>query len=165
LMTMGTQIMGVTTDPFAAKYFADLFFEYLPYWVKKTEAVYASIDGIPFQIDTRTIEFTAEEQLLIQSYIFRNQSAFHFMVRPAPGEGNIQGKLRTISIANLDKDIYPHPVLVPLARQKLMQRDGIAIQQILREVEDRKVKERLLQDGRSVSNQKKEKSKDIPIWD
>ena len=165
LMTMGTQIMGVTTDPLAAKYFSELFFQYRPYWIKKVEAVYASEMGVPFQIDERTVEFSSDEQLLMQSYIFRDQSAFHFMARPAPGEGNIQGKLRTISIANLDKDIYPHPVFVPLARQKLMQRDGIAIEQILREVEDRKVKERLLQDGRSIGNQKKEKSKDIPIWD
>lgn len=114
LMTVGTQILGVTSDPAAAKYLADLFFEYRSYWIKETEAIYGSMDGIPIQIDTCTIEFTIEEQLLMQSYFFRNQRTFQFYVWPAPGEGNIKGDLRRISIENFDKHIYPHPVFISM---------------------------------------------------
>ena len=43
LMTMGTQILGVTSDPAAAKYYAHLFNRYDPHLVKKYEPVYASV--------------------------------------------------------------------------------------------------------------------------
>jgi len=160
LMTMGTQILGVTSDPASAKYLADLFFEYRPYWVKKTEAVYASMEGIPFQIDTRTIEFTIEEQLLMESYFFRNQRTFQFFIRPAPGEGNIQGKLRKITIENFDKGLFPHPEFVSLAREKLMKRDGIPIQTILKEIEARRHQPLQLMQGVS-----KNRKMDVSIWD
>lgn len=165
LMTMGTQILGVTTDPMAAKYLSDLFFEYQPYWVKKVEAVYASVLGFPFQIDERTIEFTIEEQNLLQSYTFRKQRAFNFLVRPAPAEGNIQSRLRRMTIANLDTGIYPHPYYVPLARQQLMQRDGVSIKQILKEIEARRITQLPRSSAGIVSQPRLEAKKDIPIWD
>ena len=165
LMTMGTQILGVTTDPFAAKYMADLFFEYNPFLVKKVEAVYGSMMGIPVQIDQRTIEYTIEEQLLLDSYWFRNQREFNFMARIAKGEGNIQSKIQNISIANLDKGLYPHPYYVPLARHKLMELNGMKIEDILREIEARQISPSPRRIGRETQRRIIKPDEGISIWD
>jgi hypothetical protein len=69
-----------------------------------------------------------------------------------------------MSIENLDKGIFPHPVFVPLARQKLMERDGIPIDRILKEVEERTIIKGFLKKGDSTSTKKIDKSNDIPIW-
>ncbi|MHA1290257.1 MAG: hypothetical protein ACTSPB_22980 [Candidatus Thorarchaeota archaeon] len=160
LMTMGTQILGVTSDPVSAKYLADLFFKYRPYWVKKTEAVYGNLDGVPIQIDTRTVEFTNEEQVLMESYFFRDQKTFQFYLRPAPGEGNIRGELRRMTIENFDKGIFPHPSYVPLAREKLMKLNGERIDALLEEIYSRRQGKPQLNSPR-IRNSKK----DISIWD
>ncbi|MDO9546166.1 MAG: hypothetical protein Q7J07_05395, partial [Pelolinea sp.] len=165
LMTMGTQILGVTTDPMAANFLSELFFEYEAYKVKKYIPTYGSVNGVPQIIDYTTDEFTIEEQTLMRSYFFRNQRAFHFLVRPAPGEGNIQSKLREMSIARLDEGIYPHPYYVPLARQKLMQRDGVKIEDILQEIASRRIVQLPGLSGGSGIQTKLERKKDVPIWD
>lgn len=157
---MGTQILGVSSDPMAAKILADIFLKYQPYWVKKTEAVYGSLDGAPIQVDTRTIEFTPEEQILLRSYLFRDQRTFEFYVRSAPGEGNIKGDLRRINIGNFDKGIYPDAHIVPLVRKKLSLRDGIEIGKILREIDDRKQQHHYFP-GQIETR----REKDISIWD
>lgn len=160
LMTMGTQILGVTTDPMAAKVLSELYFDYRPYWIKKYEPIYGSVYGAPALIDYTTVEFTIEEQLVMQSYYFQSQREFEFLVRVASGEGNIQSGIRRMSIAKLDAGIYPHPIYVPLARQKLMHRDGVPIEHILKEIDERKNSQLRLPQGKKA-NQKM----DISIWD
>lgn len=165
LMTMGTQILGVTTDPYAARYLSDLYFEYRPYWIKKLEPIYGSYLGMPVLIDHRKVEFTIEEQLLVQSYFFRKLPPFHFLVRPAPGEGNIQGKLREMSIENFDRGLFPHPHYVPLVREKLMKRNGVEIKKILAEIKEREKLNKLLPGEQFLGLSEPERRNDIPIWD
>ena len=70
LMTMGTQILGVTSDPDAAIKLARQFYRYDPFWKKKEEAVYGGFMGQFWPIDWRSVEFTPEEQELLNSYRF-----------------------------------------------------------------------------------------------
>src|SRR5262249_41154115 len=91
LMSMGTQVLGVTSDPDAALDMAGRFFRYEPGWVRKIEPVYMSVAHTVAVIDYRTTEFTPEEQLLLKSYEFTGLRQFQFLVRPARAEGDLQG--------------------------------------------------------------------------
>jgi hypothetical protein len=165
LMTMGTQILGVTADPKAARFLSDLYFEYKPDWIRKYEPIYGSVNGIPALIDYTTVEFTPQEQELLQSYFFRRKEPFHFLIRPAPGEGNIQGTLREVSIADFDKGIFPHPTLVPEARKMLMKTNGVEIEKILGEIEMRTKQSRFLQDGKNQMGDLPNGKSELFLWD
>jgi hypothetical protein len=164
-MTMGTQILGVTADPKAARFLSDLYFEYKPDWIRKYEPIYGSVNGIPALIDYTTVEFTPQEQELLQSYFFRRKEPFHFLIRPAPGEGNIQGTLREVSIADFDKGIFPHPTLVPEARKMLMKTNGVEIEKILGEIEMRTKQSRFLQDGKNQMGDLPNGKSELFLWD
>ncbi len=165
LMTMGTQILGVTTDPEAAKYLAMLYYKYDPYLIKKVEAVYASVEGVPMQIDQRTIEFSFEEQLILQSYRFLQQGRFRFLVRPAAGEGDIHGRLSTISVENFDRNVYPNLEVITQKREQLMQQNGFLIPEILNDMQRRL---ELPEGIKRLSKQKvkpvSEHKEDVSIW-
>jgi hypothetical protein len=138
LMSMGTQILGATSDPETAASLARRYFRYRPYWVKKYEPVYMAWQGIPEIIDWRSVEFTHEEQELLRSYEFTGLRQFEFLVRPALGEGDTQGTLRKVNIASLVRGQYPDETLVRAARDKLMQRSGRDVQEILAEIASRR---------------------------
>jgi hypothetical protein len=137
LMTMGTQILGVTTDPEAAQQLAQLFFEYRPYWVKKIENVWGSENGLPVVLDYRTVEFTIEEQLILQARKFLKQDNFNFLVRPALSEGNIQGKIKPVSIKNLDRNVFPDDERIAYLRASMMSEHGLSISGVLHEISQR----------------------------
>lgn len=165
LMTMGTQILGVTTDPEGARFLAQLYFKYNPYQVKKYEAVYGSSMGYPMVLDYRSVEFTAEEQLILQSYQFIHQGRFRFLAKTATREGDFSGGLRAISIENLDRDIYPDEKRVSELRQRFMQENGLFVDDALKEIS-----KRLLHcaEGKALpAGQRKLKSiaeEQIPFW-
>jgi hypothetical protein len=125
-MTMGTQILGSTSDRDAAISSAKQFFRYDPYWVKKYEPAAAG--------STRSEEFTIEEQFLIYSYYFTDLGRFQFLVRPAIGEGKVIQGLRRISIEGLDQGQYPDEELVALARELLMKRYGKPVGEVFAEI-------------------------------
>jgi len=165
LMTMGTQMIGVTTDREAALSHASHFIPYDPYLLKKREPIYMSYWGLPSIVDYRDIEFTIDEQLILPSYKFTNQECFQFLVRPAPGEGNVTGKLHQISIAKFDRDQYPEEELVAKARELLMKRNGRKIEDIIRELEVR-IEPNFLESSRGSNLQEYELPVDeeIPFW-
>jgi hypothetical protein len=146
LMTMGTQVLGVTSDPDSAINTARQFSRYDPYWVKKYERVWMSdmIFGA-YVVDHRSVEFTIDEQLLIHSYEYLDQGRFRFRVRPAAGEGDVTGGLHSASIEGLDPGIYPHEELVPQARALLMERDGRPVRAMVAEIEERQANPRLIE--------------------
>lgn len=137
LMTMGTQVLGVTSDPDAAETLSRQFFEYDPFLVKKYERVWMSEPYSPYVVDLRSVEFTPEEQKIVHGSQFKNQRCFQFLVRPAPGEGDTTGKLTPITIEGIDQGIFPDQVLVSEAREKLMELHGIPKAEILKELEAR----------------------------
>lgn len=138
LLTMGTQIFGSTADLDAAVNVARTFSKVDLYKVKRFEPMYGSEFGMPKVLDYRPIEFSIEEQQLLQAYRLKEQPAFHFLVRPAPGEGTVTGRLRPVSIASFDKNIWPNEELVAEARKLLSRRSGVPVQQVLGDVETRR---------------------------
>lgn len=137
LMTMGTHIFGVTSDPEAALTVARQMFFYNPEWIKRRDPMYMSDMEGPYLIDERLIEFSAEEQSILNSALFRKLQAFHFLVRPATAEGTITGKLTPVSIENLDRGEWVDDKLVSHARELLSQRCGASIQEQLIAIEKR----------------------------
>jgi hypothetical protein len=142
LMSMGTQILGKTSDQEAAIGLAGQFTRYNPHLVKKYERVWMSDMMGAYVVDHRSVEYTIDEQLLLQSYRFRDQGLFRFQVRPASGEGDVTGGLRPITIENFDRDIYPHEQLVAQAKELLMKR-WPRVEDVRAEVEARRERPRL----------------------
>lgn len=138
LIGMGTQMLGVTSDPDAALTLARQFFRYDPYWVKKREPVYFSSMRVPEIIDYRDVEFTIEEQNRLHSYKFTDQGRFHFLVRTSLQEGDVRGSLRAVTLRNMDRDIYTDERLVAQAREILMEQRGRKVSEVLSEIEARR---------------------------
>ena len=134
LMTMGAQMIGVQTDPASAQYLAHYFCRYDPYKVKRYEPVWMSNMVGPFIVDYRPIEFTPEEQLLVNSYGFMDLGRFQFLVRAPQQEGDLRAGLRRISIARLDPGLYPDDGLVAEAGRLLMKRDGQSVARLLADI-------------------------------
>ncbi|MBN1813647.1 MAG: hypothetical protein JXA14_17540 [Anaerolineae bacterium] len=130
LMTMGTQIIGVQTDPISAQLLAHTFLRYDPYAVKRQEPMWMSNMGAVFVVDYRPIEFTPEEQTLLGSHRFMDLRKFEFLVRAAQSEGEMGQTLRKMSIARLDRGLYPESGWVDQARVLLMERRGRQVDEV-----------------------------------
>lgn len=134
---MGTQVLGVTSDRDAASSLARQFFRFDPSWVKKYEPIYATAQGASHVIDYRSVEFTIEEQALLKSYDFTNQGRYHFLVRRASSEGNTVARLRAVTLENFDKNLFVNEDLAAQARELLMEKRGVRVGEILREIDSR----------------------------
>lgn len=155
LMQMGTQLIGVTKNPDDALRIARQFLLYNPYWVKKTENVWMSVDPlllgqfssnysvpVPTVIDHRFIEFSPDEQTVMLANKLQSLGRFRFLAQVARGEGEMTGALETISIARLDQNLYPNKdVLTPL-RRMLAKRDGVPVETLLAEIRARSTREK-----------------------
>lgn len=135
LLTMGTQIFGSTSDLDAAIQVARTFYKIDPYKVKRYEPMYGSVMGFPEILDYRPIEFSIEEQHLMQSYEIKGQPAFHFLVRLALGEGTAASAVYPVTIRNFDKNMWPNEELVEQARAILSKRSGVSVEKVFSEIE------------------------------
>jgi hypothetical protein len=146
LRQLGTQVIGNIQDPEDALYLARQFHRYDPHLVRKREPVWMNVQygagpgsySVPEVIDHTTTEFTPDEQYLLVADAIRSLSRFHFLVRPAMGEGNLTGKVRRVSLERLDAGLYPHDATVAEVRRRLRKRDGIAVEQLLVDIEKRR---------------------------
>jgi len=134
LMAMGTQMIGVQTDPESAQYLANYFCRYQPYKVKRYEPIWMGGPFGPFVVDYRPVEFTPEEQTLLNSYEFMDLGKFQFLVRAPQREGDLRASLRRVSIDGLDRGLYPNEELVAQARELLMKRRGRPVREVLNEI-------------------------------
>ncbi|MCC6170368.1 MAG: ATP-binding protein [Caldilineaceae bacterium] len=148
LMQCGTQIIGNITNPDDRLYLARQFFRYRPFWRKKQEPVWMGVSqldtyGLPLGysapqvIDTRNVEYTPEEQLLLSMEKFA-LPRFQFLVRPATAEGMISQKLYRLSIERLDAGQYPDVQAVSQILAYLRQKDGTPIETLLTEIRSRR---------------------------
>lgn len=139
LLAMGTQIIGGTTDPDAARMLATRFFLYQPDWVKKEEPVYGTVDwhktGV---IDYRSVEYTIDEQREINSRHFTDTMPYHFYVSPVRSEGEVTSRITSVNIGAIDKGIYPEDAFLKKARGVLAKRSGRGIDEVLKEIQDRR---------------------------
>lgn len=148
LMDLGTQIIGRTSNPDTALFFAKYFDRIDPLKVKRTENVYMNVGSIHDEffsqnsidiIDKRPIEFTAFEQFVTESYKYLEQSPFNFFVR-LPGEYG----LRRMSAAIIDDDIPEDLEAVEQDKLELMKRHGRKIADVEAEICARLSSDKLL---------------------
>lgn len=125
LMTMGTQIIGVTTDEEAALALSKRFRRYDPYWVKK----YEPIRERGQVIDYRSTEYSPTEQTILGSRLFSDLRKFRFQVAVSEEEGSVGTRLREISIDWLDPGQYVNEPMVNQIRQGLAKRCGLPIKE------------------------------------
>jgi hypothetical protein len=138
LMSMGTQILGATTDFESALTLARDLLRVDPHRVKRWEYVWMSgFFSRPFVVDANPVEYTVQEQEYMHAYRFMNLGPFEFLVRPALAEGDFRGHLRRLSIADLDRGRWINDGLVRELRRRLRERDGRPIDRVLAEVEER----------------------------
>jgi len=166
LMTMGTQILGVTTDPDAAIQMARIYDKYKPYWVKKYIPTWSSVDGRPVIVDYTTEEFKLDEQIAMHSWKFINQNRFQFLIKPASGEGCVVGKLRPVSIENFDRGLYPDQSQLQEIMAWLSEKNGLSVDKIIHEIQARHTMiERARQISSPRKNQEDVQEKGISIWE
>lgn len=141
LMTMGTQILGVTSDFDSALSRAQRYFQVDPHRVKRCERVWlTNIIGWPYVVDYVPVEYTVEEQDRMAAAEFTNLGLFEFLIRPAKGEGDMTGKLIRASIANMvDREVWRQEALVTALRQRLARRDGIPLKTLLAQIDQRRL--------------------------
>jgi hypothetical protein len=127
LMTMGTQVIGVTTDEETALEFAKRYFAYDPNLVRKYQPVYHQA----VQIDQTSVEFTAEEQLRLNSYRFTNVQPYQFWVAPCVREGSAQTTLQLTDTSRYDRGKYVNEPLVRELRSRLVRRSSLRVDRAL----------------------------------
>jgi hypothetical protein len=137
LMGLGTQILGVTRDRDASKELSEYFYRYKPYWVKKYEPIWMSNMLGAYVVDHRRVEFTLEEQILLNSYRFTDLKLFEFLFSPAIEEGSVSTELQKLSIEWFDRGLYPQDNILEDARRRLMKRSGRLVEEVLSEIEQR----------------------------
>lgn len=129
LMTMGTQVIGVTTDQKTAELIAEGLYQYRADWTRKRQP-HVHFDprfGGTIPLGMTTTEYTYQEQMVLHSYTIRQLKLFEFLIRPALGEGAIGQQMYTVSIANMDKGIWVNEALVAEARFRLAHQGGIPL--------------------------------------
>jgi hypothetical protein len=139
VLTMGTQVIGSTSDPESAEQLVRAFMKYDPQWVRKKQPVWMTDydSKLPYAVDEATTEHTIEEQREILSSKIRELTKFHFIVRFAKSEGNTQGPLKNVSFMHLDGR-WRNDTFVEKARVQLSQRHGRPIEDVLDEIEVRR---------------------------
>lgn len=134
LMTLGTQIFGVTSEIAAAETVATRFYRFDPNMVKKTEPIYASYQGMSEVIDHRSVEFTRDEQTYLDALQLLDLPKFTFLAAIAQDEGSLPTSLQRLSIASIDAGQYVDAERVERARRALVERDGRRVEDVLAEI-------------------------------
>lgn len=150
LMQMGTQCIGVVTNPDEAEYLARRLFQYDPHKVKKTENVWMKLDPLPILtflgapefamprvIDKRTIEYTIDEQRVLSSYALLELRKFQFLTKMPMAEGDLTGTVELMDLSSLDPGQYPNEERLAETRRRLAERSGFSKDELLAEIERR----------------------------
>jgi hypothetical protein len=122
LMGMGTKIVGVTQDMEAALTLAQELLPYDPRRVKAYEPIFGGFDAE--LMDIQPIGWTLAEQQHLAAQLFTRLRPFHFVVKPAVGEGDVTGQLYPLSIAGVDQGIWIDEEAVGALRTQLRQAQG-----------------------------------------
>lgn len=128
VMTLGTQILGRSTNLDSAKLLAERFYPTDFYKIKKTEPHYMGDGGGGyFKTHDTTVEFTADEQLETHARRFMTLPTFTFMVGAAVREGAPATTLQRGSIARLDAGQFVNAPLVDQVLAALLQRHMVPV--------------------------------------
>lgn len=124
LLTMGTKIIGVTTDSEAALTLAGAFMPYDPTLIKHFDPVYDMRGTI---VDFTPRYWSIEEQLLLAARAFQTLKPFHFLVKVSEREGDVTGHMQPLSIANLEPGVWVDEVAVTHLRSELAAQSGVPV--------------------------------------
>lgn len=133
LMTLGTQIIGQTTDDETALAFARRFNRYEPLKVKKYEDQWATDieTGEDYIRSKKPIELTSAEQERINADKYKKLSTLRFMVGVSPREGTPATDLSLVDLNDFEQGAYPVLPVVREAQAYFMQRDGKRVVDVL----------------------------------
>jgi hypothetical protein len=142
LLSMPVQIHGATSTPGDALLLAQHFHRFNPYRIKKLVPQYMSgFMGFPFVVQHLSEEFSADEQLILEAQRFMELEPLAFFARVPRKEGSLQAPIIRMSIAELDRDLYPDPELIERARKILLERTGLPINVALAKIARRQTGE------------------------
>jgi hypothetical protein len=148
LLTIGTQIFGVTSDAEEALNLQKRYTQFDPLKIKKQEPVYNS--GI--EIDKRNVEFSHQEQNLMDSRRFLELPRYNFLIAIPPEEGSSSTVLERMNLEDLDAGQYVDEVEVAKLRKELAERAGRKIEEILAEIHARQTSLPLIEYSRTGTN-------------
>jgi hypothetical protein len=153
LLTMGTQIVGSTSDHEAAVQLAKTFIPADPFRIKYRHPIYWGVPDTdhpivtgprsvtfpnkPVVIDFRPEFMPLDEQHYLDAQRIKHQRTFHFLLRLALAEGTVAQTVYPITIKDFDAGMYGNEPVVARARSLLSQRVGVPIDSILAEIEQR----------------------------
>lgn len=154
LSQFGTKLIGNIPHIDDALYLARLIYDYDPHRVRKTDKVWVN-DPIPeyhatgphataifaranFRvIDTRTTEYSIDEQYLLAAQALQHQPPHQFIAKAAQGEGNLTGSASKVSFAHLINGHYPDQAKVSEAQAQARKKWGIPLEQVRKEIRQR----------------------------
>ena len=137
LMSLGTQILGVTSDMDAALAMARQYFSFEPDWIRRYEPVWMSGPMGAFVVDYRPVEFTVEEQQYLTSEFFKKLRTFQFLVRPSASEGDMSGRIRPVDIRPIVAGHWLNEAFVESVRAELAAVTGVSTAKAVAEIEGR----------------------------
>lgn len=124
LLTMGTQVLGVTADVDAAKRLAEQFFAIDPYHVKRVENVWGSGGyGGSVVVEQREAHMPLDEQILMAAQALLSLRPFEFLVKRADST-----RLSKVSFSRIVRAPWPsdYPEALAYIRHQLSMRVGRA---------------------------------------
>jgi hypothetical protein len=145
LLAMGTKIIGPTQDKEAALMLAEALLPYDPRRIKRFDPIYGGHQGQ--LIDLQPVTWMVQEQQQLAAQLFTRLRPFHFLVKPALGEGDVTGNLRPLSIENIDRGIWIDEPAVEEIRARLLPLTGQPLATVLAAVHERRVRFRRILAG------------------
>jgi hypothetical protein len=136
LLSMGTQILGVSHDQESALEMARQFFPYRP-TTKRTEPVFSGVEGEPTVIHERPIEYSLEESRALAAQAFTQLNRFKFLAKLSQSEGETTGRLVPMTIEPLIGS-WVSDATITRMRHLLARRTGRPTDDVLAEIETRR---------------------------
>lgn len=122
LLTMGTQVFGVTADFEAAQRTAQQFFAIDPYHVKRVENVWGSDGYGSTVVEERDAYMSVDEQVLLAAQRLMALQPFEFLVKRKDSPRLVKASLRALLSTPWPSD---HVEELAAIRQRLEQGSGI----------------------------------------
>jgi hypothetical protein len=131
LMSMGTQMIGMTTDPSTAWGYAQRFVRVNPLKEKRQQkSVLSSSGGLFFDlVEVNPVEYTSQEQLITGSYEYMDIDPLYFFIKTS------NSSLRTIRLTEPRAIINTE--MVERDKGLLMRKYGRRIDDVEKEIEKR----------------------------
>lgn len=137
LAALGNQVIGKPADYDSALLLAQQLFDYAPL-LKRADPIYMNVpERGPRIIDYRPVEYTRDEVLHLQARTLLRLDTFKFLARLTRREGGGQGPLQQLDVKPL-LGPFPDMAQVTVLRQQLAAVSGLPIDQVLREIQERK---------------------------